>query len=218
MHPVMVRVKQDFLRTDIFRISKSRDEILRLRASYNMNDHLLKKRLTDCSKIDGKYKVLIISLEEIEVYIIYTDFFSSIIILPKDITLSHTSKEFYTQQWNTVDMTEFKTLDYSSAITYDCILLNFPSKSILKTYRPDLNTFFNTLKVLRYYMIVAALVDENDDEILKGDVSICYYYNHHCYYYQSDCDHIILKPLIKYHTFEIAEKIRVRKIEQILSI
>ena len=138
-----------------------------------MNDHLLKERLTDYSKIDGKYKLLIISLEEIEVIIrTLLSVASNIIITPQDITVTHTSKEFYTQQWNTVDMTEFKTLDYSRAVNYDCILLNFPAKTNLKKYAGAVNAFLKNMKILRYYMIVAALVDENNDnDTLKGNIN-----------------------------------------------
>ena len=69
-------------------------------------------------------------------------------------------------------MTEFKTLDYSRAVNYDCILLNFPAKTNLKKYAGAVNAFLKNMKILRYYMIVAALVDENNDnDTLKGNIN-----------------------------------------------
>ena len=182
----MVSVKKEYLRSSVFRISKSRNEILKLRASYNTNDHMLKERMINYSKIDGKKSVLIVCLDEIE-----------------EVTLNRTRTEFYTSHFNIVDITELQTLDYGRVTSYDCVLLNFPDHQggFSKQYAPQLNTFFKTLKVIRYYNVIAALVNTNDDlESLKH------------------CNYIIQKPLLKTHTSKIADKIRFRCIEQILSI
>ena len=183
----MAAVKKEYLRSSIFRISKSRNEILKLRASYNMKDHMLKERMINYSKIDGKKSVLIVCLDEVE-----------------EVTLNRTRTEFYTTQFNTVDITELKTLDYGRVTSYDCILLNFPDHHdgySPKQYGPQLNTFFKTLKVVRYYNVIAALVNANDD---LGSIKLCNY--------------VIQKPLLKMHTSKIADKIRYRCIEHILSI
>jgi len=185
-HPLMVSVKKEYLRSSIFRISKSRNEILKLRASYNMNDHMLKERMINYSKIDGKKSVLIVCLDEVE-----------------EVTLNRTRTEFYTTLFNVVDITELQTLDYGRLTSYDCILLNIPDHhgGLSKQYGPQLNIFFKTLKVVRYYNVIAALVNANDDlESIKH------------------CNYIIQKPLLKMHTTKIADKIRYRCIEHILSI
>lgn len=181
----MVAVKKEYLRSSIFRISKSRNEILKLRASYNIKDHMLKERMINYSKIDGKKSVLIVCLDEVE-----------------EIILNRTRTEFYTTQFNTVDITELQTLDYRRVTSYDCILLNFPDHHDgLSKYCPQLNIFFKTLKVVRYYNVLVALVNANDDlESIKL------------------CNYIIQKPLLKMHTSKIADKIRYRCIEHILSI
>ena len=90
-HPMLLSVKRELLCKTIFRISKTYEEILRLRVGYNKKDHVWKDSLTDHSKIENSSILVVIFVE-------------------MDDLLVKSSRRYYyySEEWDIADIVTFK--------------------------------------------------------------------------------------------------------------
>ena len=189
LHPMLLSVKRELLCKNIFRISKTYEEILRLRVGYNKKDHVWKDSLTDHSKIENS-NILVVIFDEMD-----------------DLLVKSSRRYYYySEEWDIADIVTFKKFDYSRISEFDCIVLDFKNFVISKNRKfiGQLGFFFNTLAVIRYDMILVALLDENDENNSQNTLG--------------NCDYVMRRPFQQQHIINILEKIRMRKLEQILSI